>query len=158
MKTRLALMFVMVLAVGLAVSAGPYLSFEQSLLPTGMFMPSCEATIGFDYSLGGFYDTPGAVDGEWISRELIVDGDFYVTTPDLWSMVTVTIGHELNLGWPHVGLDLVTEVDLGLAALSADLTLTGIVADWFSIWGKVEGTYSPLTWGLEPFIGAEFRW
>ena len=155
---HLATAVVLVLAFAVAVTAGPYMKFEQSLVPTGPWMPACEATFGFDYTLGTFYEDPGAVEGEHISRELIIGGDLYVTTPDLWSMVAVTIGHELNLGWPQVGIDLVTEVDLGLAALSGDLTLTGYVTDWLTLYCKVEGAYSPIAWGLEPFLGAEFRW
>ena len=118
MKKALVLALAFVLAMGVMAVSGPYLGFEQSLLPTGAFMPSCETTLGFDYTLGNFARSAGefAQTGSQVS----IEGDLYVTTPNMWAMAAVTVGHELNLGWSHIEIDLVTEVDLGLAALSAD--------------------------------------
>ena len=150
MKKIAMLTAVLILVIGAMAFGGPYLAFEQSLLPTGPGMPACEVTAGIDYSLGNFVVQTGSA--------LTINGDLYVTSPDMWSLTAATVGHELNLGWPQVDIDLVTEVDLGLAALSADLKLTGYVADWLTLYGKVESTYSPTAWGIEPFIGVEFRW
>lgn len=161
MKKALIIAFTVIASLAImpiASFAGPYMSFEQGLVPAGPGMPACDATFGFVYEFVGSYEEPGAVQNGSASQEMSIGGDLYITTVDLWSLPAVIVGHELNLGWSQVDLDLATEIDLMLAALSADLKVTGYITDYLTMWGRLEGTYSPLLWSLDPFIGVEFSW
>jgi hypothetical protein len=149
---KLALAAALVLVMGCAAFAGPYLRFEQALVSAGLGRPACDTTLGFAYSAGGFYET-----GEQ-TQTLSISGDLYVTKSGAWFFPAVVLGHDLTLAWERVDVDVLTEIDLIAGLFTADLKLIGYVTEYLTLWGRVAGSYGVFLWSVEPYLGLELFW